>query len=472
MVFYRPKESVAADVIPFYRNGKFQLFYLRDYRDIEGKGEGTPWELLETEDFVEFEELGEVVSRGEVTEQDLYIFTGCIYEKDGKGYLFYTGHNPHLMEQGKPQEAICLAVSEDFHKWTKVPEFMLFAPEGFESHDFRDPFVFYNEETGKYNMLLAARKTEGGSRFRGCTAVAVSSDLLHWEVSPSPFYEPDHYFTHECPDLFQMGEWWYLVFSEFSEKVSTRYRMSKKQTGPFITPVNDTFDNRAFYAAKTVSDGKDRYVIGWNPTRLGDRDYAPHQWGGNIVAHKLIQKEDGTLAVDVPETVFHSFTRKYPLISSCPCGPIGHMGEGYTVGTSGKVSSILLGELEPECCIDMDFVMDSEVREFAVVLRCDENQEHGYYVRIQPDGKRMVFDRWPRKHQDEAYMVELERPALLRAGETNNLKLFVDGTVLEVYLNHEVAMSARMYDFSSGNFGLVSAYGKTEVTRIQYLLKE
>ena len=31
-MYYRPEESAAADVIPFYKDGAFQLFYLRDFR--------------------------------------------------------------------------------------------------------------------------------------------------------------------------------------------------------------------------------------------------------------------------------------------------------------------------------------------------------------------------------------------------------------------------------------------------------
>ena len=41
-------------------------------------------------------------------------------------------------------------------------------------------------------------------------------DLKSWEVR-EPFWTPGLYFTHECPDLFRMGDWWYLVFSKFSE---------------------------------------------------------------------------------------------------------------------------------------------------------------------------------------------------------------------------------------------------------------
>ena len=106
-MYYRPENSVAADVIPFYRDNAFQLFYLRDFRNIAEHGEGTPWYLLETKDFVHFMEKGEVIARGKEEEQDLYIFTGSVYEEKGINYIFYTGHNPHYPKRGKIRKPLC-----------------------------------------------------------------------------------------------------------------------------------------------------------------------------------------------------------------------------------------------------------------------------------------------------------------------------------------------------------------------------
>ena len=112
------------------------------------------------------------------------------------------------------------ATSTDLVTWQKVPGDTFFAPvDGYEPHDWRDPFVFWNEEAGEFWMLLAARLKDGPSRRRGCTALCTSTDLRTWRVA-EPLYAPGLYFTHECPDLFRMGDWWYLLFSEFTERAS------------------------------------------------------------------------------------------------------------------------------------------------------------------------------------------------------------------------------------------------------------
>ena len=98
-LFYKPKGAAAADFIPFHHDGKFRLFYLHDWRDPAKHGEGTPWYLIETDDFVRFEERGEVIARGAPDEPDLFIFTGSVIRALGRFHIFYTAHNHHMAEQ-------------------------------------------------------------------------------------------------------------------------------------------------------------------------------------------------------------------------------------------------------------------------------------------------------------------------------------------------------------------------------------
>ena len=84
--------------------------------------------------------------------------------------------------------------------------------------------------------------------------------------------------------------------------------MSKTLEGPWLAPTNDSFDGRAYYAAKTFSDGEKRYIFGWNPTKEGNRDEGKWQWGGNLVVHEIIQQPDGSLSVKIPDTIDKKFS--------------------------------------------------------------------------------------------------------------------------------------------------------------------
>lgn len=79
---------------PYYEDGTFYLYYLRDYRNAEKYGTGVDWNLISTQDFVTYREHGTVIKRGSPTQQDNCVYTGGIV-KDGNNlyHIFYTGHN-------------------------------------------------------------------------------------------------------------------------------------------------------------------------------------------------------------------------------------------------------------------------------------------------------------------------------------------------------------------------------------------
>mgnify|MGYP001143180048 CR=1 FL=1 len=102
-----------------------------------------------------------------------------------------------------------------------------------------------------------------------------------------------------------------LAFSYTDRRELMRKLQLSGVTPPELAPANDTFDGRAFYAAKSASvgatksasdgaakstsgdDGR-RYMFGWLPTREGETDSGKWQWGGELVVHEVVQRADGT----------------------------------------------------------------------------------------------------------------------------------------------------------------------------------
>jgi len=473
--FYRPADAWAADFIPYFDGERFRLFYLLDWRNRDGHGEGTPWYQISTTDFVHFTEHGEMLSRGTEGEQDLYVFTGCVISADGLHHIFYTGHNPHFVELGKPVQAVMHAVSDDLVHWRKVPEDTFFAPdEGYEKNDWRDPFVFWNPEAKEWWMLLAARLDRGASRRRGCVALCASTDLKAWEVR-DPFWQPGLYFTHECPDLFQMGEWWYLVWSEFSERHVTRYRMSRSLDGPWTAPENDTVDGRAYYAAKSASDGDRRYMFGWNPTRDTRKDYQGHwQWGGNLVVHELVQEADGTLNVCVPDSVRQAFSQPVHFhlanefeIEKDDAVSVSETGRGSQELTAWDGFLALQSTTSTQrLFLEATVTFEAPTRGCGLLLRTGVDWQTGYQIRLEPGRQRLVLDSWPRPG-DIPFMVELERPLELQPRIPITLQVFVDGTLCEIYADSKVALSARLYNLTAGGWGIFVQEGSATFYNLQ-----
>lgn len=455
-LFYKPNDAWAADAIPFYANGEFHLFYLLDWRDPVKHGEGTPWYKVTTTDFVHYADHGEMLARGSTKEFDLYVFTGSVIKTaDGKFHIWYTGHNTH-MEEGNYLQAVMHAVSDDLEHWTKIPEdtFQNLSDD-YEFRDWRDPYVFFDEEEGLYKMLLSSRKKEGIARRRGTTALLVSKDNKKWEMR-EPFWQPNLYYAHECPDLFKIGSWYYHVFSEFSHYHVTRYVMSKSLSGPWVSPNDDMFDGRAFYAAKTVFDGKKRYLIGWNPTKEGNVDKGLWQWGGSLVAHEIYQRKDGTLACRMPSGVNEAFTeskttRFYDFEDNC----LGD--QSLHIAADNGVKSAYSKEANSGVYrLDAKFRFEKGTKRIGFLLNVDEKRDSSYGYFFEPGRNRVVFELFPNFPQYSLNAIQVERPMKLLPGREYKVTIIVEDTICVAYVDDQIALNARMYDSKTGQVGFMA----------------
>jgi len=93
------------------------------------------------------------------------------------------------------------------------------------------------------------------------------------------------------------------------------------------------------------------------------------------------------------------------------------------------------------------------------MLRTGEDSESGYFIRLEPPRNRLVFDRWPRPG-DYPFAPELERPIALSGAKPIDLTILVDGSICEVYVDHRIAMSTRMYDHATGGWGCFVMQGE------------
>lgn len=451
-IFYLPKDGVCGDFIPYYNKKRdcYELYYLHDYRGCNGEPEGTPWRRITTTDMVHFTEEGEILPRGKREDQDLFCYTGCAIEHDGVYHIYYTGHNYHFPEEGKHKESVMHATSRDGITWEKQPQDTFFAPDErteIEQDDWRDPFVFYQEEEQKWWMLLCTRKKEGPSRRRGATGLLKSDDLVHWTYEGS-FWDPHMCWCPECPDLFQWGDYWYFIYSTFSETegLRTYYRISESIQGPWRNPGNNCFDGRAFYAGKTASDGKERYIFGWNPTKTGNQDDGVWQWGGNLIVHKLTQQPDGSLTVSMPEAVGQSYTEERNIALQVKHGTFEQQDDGFLLKEESGVGSIAAADIPEECMIEFEICLSETTDSAGIMVKTVEDGAGGYYLRLEPGRSRFLFDREPCHPHEKA---EIERFVDIKTETWHSIKLILDGTCMLAYLDDTYALSARMYDFSS-----------------------
>ena len=307
-------------------------------------------------------------------------------------------------------------------------------------------------------MLVTATEKEGADDRRGCTVIYTSDDCDHWKFYKIT-YAPRIFITHECNNAFKMGDKWYLIFSCFNNWWETRYRYADSLEGPWTEPANDDmFDGRQFYAAKTVSDGTHRYLVGWQSVKRDCDDSAKCIWGGTLLAHELMQKENGELEVKPLETVVNAYREKVELI------PHGEQGEW-------KIDSIItgeeqqgfgwceLGELKPECMFETDVILEIGTRYVGIMLHTeDRNLSKWCQLRLECCRNRMVMDRFNRRDGDQSYIEE--RPVDFKDNKAH-IQIFMSGNIIVSYVNG-TALASRCYSTGIGGIGVFVENGKCQ----------
>lgn len=439
------------DVMPMADGDVLQLYYLYD-TDHNGMGYH-PIHKFSTDNFFDYHDDGLVVNYGRSSDDpDLAVGTGSVLiAQDGTYHCFYTGHNDTFPEKGLDKECVMHAVSTDNVNWTKIPEDTFYAPEEYSGDDFRDPFVFWNEEEGCYWLLIAARDEKLG----GIVARYTSNDLTDWTLT-DPLYAPNRQYMLECPDLFKMGDWYYLFYSW--DQV-TYYAMSKSINGPFETPENNVLDGTGFcfYAAKTAEINGTRYLCGWVGRKSEPIDSGTYNWAGSLLIHQLVQKEDGRLGVREPESFQNYFVREEAVNAVDTLGTVQEISEGYQLSAgSGEVSLVNFGMRKPTMMIEFD-VTFSEGSYAGIAF--GEQDEYGKYTGIVLDAKDQCV------HYEGCVLSRIQYVAPLittdftfETGTKYHVKAVMENEIVVLYIDDSKALSNRIYRSIGGaNFGIYAS---------------
>lgn len=464
-IFYTPEKQypgmphgeMCGDIMPFYWEGRYICIFLYKYCIY----------AVETKDFVEYSSCRLVLQNGTPDEQDWHAATGSVCYHEGLFYFYYTGFcEGNRGVEGKYEQAILRATSKDLLHWEKDTSFF-FAPDEryYEKPHWRDPHVFWNDELDSYCMLITACEKNGAHMRNGCSAVYQSKDILNWKHYKT-IYAPRTFVTHECHDCFQIGEWWYLTFSNYSRQWETRYRKSKSFEGPWELPESDDMlDGRHLYAAKTVSNGSERYLVGWQAIRKDCSDEGKLVWGGNIVVHELIQKSNGDLGVRMPTAIYKSFQ------TACCLETVKMQGQWENQPQiSGNVQDgfgwVQLGKMEEECLIDTVLSWESGTRAVGVMFHVDGAMMAEWcQLRLEITHGKFILDRYNKIDGDQFFIEE--RPIQYQDNRAR-IQIIVSGNIIVAYVD-DVALCSRCYDVSVGYAGVFVEYGTVRAEEFSIL---
>ncbi len=462
---YRPKDGIFGDPVPFFWNGEYHLFYVgspkkdpisRRWLTKQGVGNNY-WGHIVSTDLLHWEELPTALSLGGEGEPDSGTCgTGSIIERSSVFHIFYLGRT--FSGSNKRLETICHATSKNLIEWKKNPNNPVLCPdtELYETGDWRDPFVFWNEQEQCYWMLITARNKKGPVDRRGCIALATSPDLEKWNIHP-PFWDPGIYYALEVPDVFQWNGNWYLIFSEFSMAPVTRYCMANDLRGPWkFVPVG-SFDGSRFYAAKTASDGKRRFLFGWIPTREGETDEGKWQWGGDLgIPRELIRNPDATLSVRCPPEFINAYTESLQLNLNFQLGEWCHENNNVKGKRVDGYAYAIMDQIPNDFLLTAKITVSDRISDFGFLVRANRHLVSGYEIRLVPGENRMSI----RKLSGRPRQVIAETLVSINPGHPIDCQVFVRQTSLEVFIGNQVSLACRIYDQDYGLSGLFVEKGE------------
>ena len=460
--YFKPSVGYVGDPMPMYDSNarEYKIYYLQDYRP-NPVGTFHPIYVTSTEDGATYSLSGEAVPTGGIDEQDAAIGTGSITLKDGKFYCYYTGEK-YKPTSSQNKQVVMRAFSEDGITWKKDRVFMLKGTDfGYDRNDFRDPQIFKTDD-GTYHMIISTRKSG-----KGTIAEFTSSDLMNW-THTGDFMNMQWDRFYECPDVFKMGNYWYLVYNDQTSFM----RMPQYFKGTSLDDLksctaNDAgrwpdyregkLDGKGIYAVKTASDGTERFAFGWCPTRAGqDTGNVPDEseWAGNLVCHKVIQHEDGTLAFGPVKTEKYANTKDVKIIAP--------QGAGYDI-SEGNFS--MFTRLEYHNMLTFDVKLSDLQGRFSIDFARGTDSDYWYSVQVNADENKANFEKKVKKGEGGKWLMD----ALFKqpADGVYHVTICTDQSVCIVYINDELAFTNRIYNVQKNPWSISAIKGNLKVENMK-----
>ena len=350
---------------------------------------------------------------------ELGIWSGCAVDNDGEPTLMYTGVVPEVQ---------CIATGDaDLRSFKKHPGNPVIArpPEGLEVTGFRDPCV-WREEDGWRCVIGSGIQGQGGA-----VLLYRSPDLRKWEyLHPLLIGNKDENGAMwECPDFFPLGEKHVLLVSALD---TVLYFVGTYTGGRLAVEHTGRLDHGpAFYAAQTFEDAEGcRIAFGWLRESRNDAAQEAAGWSGvQSLPRVLALSPDGAvLAGPAPEieTLRQNGAHKQ--------GVLLQPGNDVTFeGVSGR-------QIEIGARIE---VTERGRTGFSVCAAPDRaEQTHIYYDCF---ANELCIDTRGSSLSKDVTTGQYRAPLETKPRETVELRIFVDGSVVEAFVDNRAWITARIY---------------------------
>jgi len=415
---------------PIFWMGKYHMFY--QYNPDGAYWGNMHWGHAISSDMVHWQHLPMALAPTIGAADQDGCFSGTAFVHNGRVGIFYTAvdaspaHNSAVKDLPTYRETQYLAWAEDdlLTRWTKEPEAAISAPPAeLDTTGFRDPSPW--QQNGYWYTVLAT----GFAGVGGAVLLYRSKDLRDWQflhvlsggttsaVAVTAAVQP--YSVWECPEFFALGLWHVLLYSTDGHVYWQTGKLNA-ETMQFLPEQSGIADLGNFYAAKTQLDAKgNRILWGWIPETRPEAEHKAAGWAGAMALPRVMScTEQGLLRFHVAQQV-----DQLRMDSQ-------HLQHGSTQQILTQIDALQMDEPLGE------IVCRAKLGKLAFALNL--------YWAGEQNSTLLCLSFDPAR----AGKIKLGAdtlPLALDAHDELNVRIFIDGSVIEIFANNQLAWTRRFY---------------------------
>lgn len=424
----------------FYLQGKYHLF---SQRNLNGPYlEHINWGHYVSSDLTNWEEKQQVLWP-QPGFDEVGIWSGHVIVSQDKPYLFYTGVN-------KARAAIGLAKSDSpFETWTKnsTPVITSAPTSGYTHADFRDPFIF--ENNSDWFMMVGTGLRNGTARGGLFLYKSAASDFTKWDLQGT--------MLEGNPSVDQTGDFWEMpIYYNFGSKSILLINKLPNANSLYWT---GNFNGTKFIPDSPIPNSLELINQLLSPSIGKDAS-------GNLTAIGIIpdnvtsakQKSQGWANVfSLPRvwTLSNSKIKQVPhpnLLQLRNAQPATFTNLNFEDSSSNVLNGAngtqyeIVATTNPGSATKVGFVLHKNIATAEQTLIYYDVINKNFVV---DRSKSSVLSEVPKTNQSTSYE--------LPAGDIK-WRIFVDASVVEVFVNEELAFATRI--FPSGTVNGIDLFAK------------
>jgi beta-fructofuranosidase len=385
------------------------------------------------------------------------IWSGALIKgANEQAVIFYTG-----VDGAKAGIGMATSTEDSLIHWTKNPGNPLIPnpPSGYASMDFRDPFLWKSGDT-YYMMVGSGLQNNGG----GILFTYKSTNLINWQSIP-PLYKSANINASgtfwEMPFFYQLNENTYLLgvtpVPTQSKPAETLYWLGKWENETF-QPFNTTpqklelINNRLLSPAINPDENQQPVYLGIIPEDRDVNAQVKGEWRHIFSLPRSIRLLKDSLIGQVPHPNLCRLRTELVKIENREILP----------GTKNNLTEIRGNQLE----LEIKIKASANAKFMLQLFKHETEQEFTSLIfdvgqnRVSLDRRQSALSGMPLDYTGSSY--------IFNPSDTINLRLFLDHSVLEVFIDQLTVFSCRVYPTleESQLIDFITQIGKTEIVEL------